>query len=97
MPYLSILLTLLGVGLMVGLVSVVVIRMRNRRHLSSMRNEVELAKYAEKKPATKPKVMKGAQPDVGIRVLRSEYATTDAREEAPSTQSGAALEKAPGD
>ncbi|MHC3994313.1 Hpt domain-containing protein [Thiomicrolovo sp. ZZH C-3] len=98
MPYLSILLTLLVVVVVVGLVSVLVTRMRNSRHLESMRDEVELAKYTEKKPATKPKVMKGAQPDVGIRVLRAETASApeeESGESAPEAKATAERPEAP--
>lgn len=95
MPYLSILVIFVVVVLLVGLLSVIVTRMRNRRHLASMHDEVELAKYTEKKPATKPKVMKGAQPDVGIRILRAEHTATADRKEAPSVQGGEVKEKVP--
>ncbi|WP_345973544.1 hypothetical protein [Sulfurimonas diazotrophicus] len=77
MPYLSIIVTLLVVIVLAVVVSVVVTRLRNRHHLENMREAVEQSKYAEKKPLSKPKVMKGAQPNVGIKVLqRDEIAAT---------------------
>ncbi|WP_345986591.1 Hpt domain-containing protein [Sulfurimonas sp. HSL-1656] len=95
MPYLSILVIFIVVVLLAGLISVVLTRMRNRRHLASMHDEVELAKYTEKKPATKPKIMKGAQPDVGIRILRAEHTGTGEHEAGSSTPGRKAEEKVP--
>jgi len=94
MPYLSYLFIFIGAVALIALLSVVVTRMRNKRHLEAMRTAVEDSKYAEKKPLVRPKVMKGAQPVVGIKVLKRSDIVGSA-EAAPETKAAEAEPSVP--